>query len=104
MKFAVIKTGGKQYQVAEGNTLTVEKLPERRGEKTVFKEVLLIDDGEKTTIGRPTIPEAKVMAEVLTTGKAPKITVLKYKSKTRYRVKRGHRQPYTKVKIAKLDF
>lgn len=103
MKFAVIKTGGKQYRVAEGDALTIEKLPEGVGEKVVFKDVLLTDDGEKTVVGTPMIPGAMVTAEVLATGKTKKITVIKFKSKTRYRVKRGHRQLYTKVKIATID-
>ena len=103
MKFAVIKTGGKQYKVAEGDTLMIEKLPEGVGEKVVFKDVLLTDDGDKTAIGTPTISGATVAAEVIGTGKAKKITVIKYKPKTRYRVKRGHRQLFTKVKIATID-
>ena len=103
MNFAVIKTGGKQYQVASGDMLTIEKLPEAIGEKVVFKEVLLTDDGKQTTIGTPTVSGATVAAEVMATGKAKKVTVIKYKSKTRYRVKRGHRQLYTKVRIATID-
>ncbi len=103
MKFAVIKTGGKQYRVAEGDALTIEKLPEAAGEKVVFKDVLLLDDKEKTVLGAPTIAGATVTAEVIATGKAKKITIIKYKSKTRYRVKRGHRQLFTKVKIVTID-
>jgi len=103
MKFAVIKTGGKQYQVAEGDSLTIEKLPEAVGGKVVFKDVLLTDDGEKTIIGTPTISDATVTAEVTATGKGKKVVVIKYKPKVRYRVKRGHRQLYTKIKIATID-
>ena len=103
MKFAVIKTGGKQYRVAEGDVLTVEKLPETVGGKVVFKEVLLTDNGEKTVVGTPTISGAAVTAEVTATGKSKKVVVIKYKPKVRYRVKRGHRQLYTKVKIATID-
>lgn len=103
MKFAVIKTGGKQYKVAEGETLTIEKLPEAVGRKVVFKDVLLMDDGEKTILGMPTISGAAVTAEVTATGKGKKVVVIKYKPKVRYRVKRGHRQLFTKVKISKID-
>ncbi|HEY4476829.1 MAG TPA: 50S ribosomal protein L21 [Candidatus Paceibacterota bacterium] len=107
MKFAVIKTGGKQYRVAPGDVVTVEKLPESAGgqvgEKVIFKKVLLTNDGEKTTIGVPTISGATVTGKTIATGRSKKITVIKYKSKVRYRVKRGHRQPYTKVKIATID-
>ena len=103
MKFAVIKTGGKQYQVAEGDVLKVEKL--NIADKTIaFDQVLLAVDGEEVKIGRPYLPEAKVEAENLETGKNKKVLVFKYKSKTRYRVKRGHRQPFTRIKITKLDF
>lgn len=103
MKFAVIKTGGKQYRVAPGDTLTIEKLPEAVGGKVIFKEVLLTDDGEKTVLGTPTIPGVTVTGEVIATGKSRKVVVVKFKSKVRYRVKRGHRQLFTKVKIATID-
>src|SRR3989344_2965193 len=111
MRFAVIKTGGKQYRVTEGDALTIEKLPAfsnrgeslATGEKVIFSEVLLTDDGEKTIIGTPIITGATVTAEVTAIGKAKKITVIKYKPKVRYRVKRGHRQLYTKVKITTID-
>ena len=102
MKFAVIKTGGKQYLVKPGEALTIEKLPELMGEKVVFKEVLLTDDGEKTIVGNPTIPGTTVAAEIVSTGKGKKVIVIKYKPKVRYRVKRGHRQPFTKVKIISI--
>ena len=103
MKFAVIKTGGKQYRVAPGDILTIEKLPELAGEKVVFKDVFLLDDGEKTNVGAPTISGATVTGEVLSTGKGKKVVIVKYKPKVRYRVKRGHRQISTKVKIATID-
>ena len=105
MKFAVIKTGGKQYRVAEGDFLKVEKLAATKdGKKVVFDQVLLAVDGEKLAVGKPIVKTAKVLAENLETGKSDKVLVFKYKSKVRYRVKRGHRQPYTKVKIVKIDF
>ena len=105
MKFAVIKTGGKQYKVAEGDVLKVEKLPASAdNKKLTFDQVLLAVNGEEMKIGQPWLAEVKVEAENLETGKSKKVLVFKYKSKTRYRVKRGHRQPFTRVKIAKIDF
>lgn len=102
MKFAVIKTGGKQYKVIEGQELKIEKLPEAKGGKVVFDEVLLIDDGKGVKIGTPTIKGAKVEAEFLEDGKYKKVTIIKFKSKSNYRKKMGHRQPFTMVKIAKI--
>ena len=104
MKFAVIKTGGKQYRVAEGDVFKVEKLPAVEDKKIIFDQVLLAVDGEAVKLGQPYLTNAKVEAENLETGKSKKVLVFKYKSKTRYRVKRGHRQPFTRVKITKLDF
>ncbi|OGN09289.1 MAG: 50S ribosomal protein L21 [Candidatus Yanofskybacteria bacterium RIFCSPHIGHO2_02_FULL_41_11] len=102
MVFAVIKTGGKQYKVAEGDVLTVEKLPRVNSEEQiVFSEVLLIANGE-VKVGRPTIPGAKVTAKILEEGKSKKKIVFRYKSKTRQHKKKGHRQPYTKVEILKI--
>ena len=101
MAFAVIKTGGKQYRVAEGDVLTVEKLA---GEGAVaFDQVLLIVDGDKVSIGNPTVSGASVQATVLENGKAKKKIVFRYKSKTRYKKKKGHRQAYTKVQITKIS-
>lgn len=96
--FAVIKTGGKQYVVTPNQKLKVEKL-ETTGDKVEFAEVLLIADGANITVGKPTIAGAKVTAKLLSQGKAKKINVIKYKSKSRYQVKKGHRQPYTEVLI-----
>lgn len=97
--FAVIKTGGKQYKVQENDTLVVEKLPQEKGGVVTFDEVLLVADGDKVTIGQPVIAGATVTAEVLEQRKARKVVVIKFKSKTRYRRKRGHRQHETKLKI-----
>lgn len=102
MKLAVIKTGGKQYLVAPGDRLRVEKLPPASPDKAdavVFDQVLMTDDGRAIKLGNPFLPEAKVTAKRLADGRRDKITVLKYKNKTRYRVKRGHRQPYTEIEI-----
>jgi large subunit ribosomal protein L21 len=105
MKIAVIETGGKQYKVQEGAIIKVEKLaPPAEGKSEVlFDRVLLIDDGKTTQVGAPTIAGAKVTAEYLKTDRAAKVTVIKFKSKSNYRVKYGHRQPFTEVKISKIS-
>lgn len=101
MKYAVIETGGKQYVVTPGESLSIEKLPgAKTGGKVIFDKVLLLDDGGKVQVGTPYVSGAKIEAEVTGEGRGDKITVLKYKRKTRYRVKQGHRQPFTKVRIA----
>lgn len=101
--FAVIKTGGKQYKVAEGDVLTVERLkPKDQSEDVIFEEVLLVANGE-IKIGKPAVSGAKVTAKVLEDGKADKKIVFRYKSKTRQHKKKGHRQPYTKVQITKIE-
>jgi large subunit ribosomal protein L21 len=101
MKFAVIFTGGKQYKVEEGDLINVEKLPVKEGQ-VVFDKVLLIDNGNDTMIGVPYLEGATVEAEVIAEGRAPKITVVKYKNKTRQKKVLGHRQAFTKVKITKI--
>lgn len=100
-EFAVISTGGKQYRVSVGDTVTIEKFKEehKKGDKLTFDHVLLVDNGSDTTIGMPYIDGAKVEGEVTIAGRAPKVTVIKYKQKSRYFKKNGHRQPYLKVKI-----
>jgi len=100
--FAIIKTGGKQYKVAEGDKLTIEKLPATEGE-VVFDQVLLIADGDNVTVGTPIVSGAKVSAEVISFGKGEKKMVFRYKSKTRQHKKKGHRQPFTEVKITKIS-
>jgi large subunit ribosomal protein L21 len=99
MGFAIIKTGGKQYKIAEGDILKVEKLPIEEGKTVTFDQVLLIDDGQKTIVGKPLITGAKVTAEVVSTARGKKISVLKYKNKTRYRKLLGHRQWHSRIKI-----
>ena len=98
MKYAVIKTGGKQYKVTEGTVLEVEKL-ESDGKTFVFEEVLLVVDADKVEIGTPTVAGMKVYADVVAEVKGDKIEVFKYKSKSRYLKHTGHRQKYTQVKI-----
>ena len=108
MIFAVIKTGGKQYVVEEGKTLLVEKLssatlPLKAGDKVTFNDVLLVDDGKKTTLGTPTVSGATVTGELVDEKKGKKLTIIKFKSKTRYRRKRGHRQIHARVKIISIS-
>ena len=100
--YAVIRTGGKQYTVREGDTLDVESMPGEAGEQVELAEVLMIGevgDGTDITVGRPLVDGAKVVAEVVEHGKGKKIIVFKYKSKTRARKKTGHRQHFTRVMI-----
>jgi len=99
-KIAVIKTGGKQYKVQEGDSIKVEKLAANNGEK-VKLDTLLIADGDKLELGTPSLGE-KVEAEVLETAKSKKVTVVKYKNKTRYKKTVGHRQQFTALKISKI--
>lgn len=101
MTFAIIKTGGKQYKVQEGDTLMVEKL-EHKDSKIVFDEVLLIADDKDVKVGKPLVSGAKVEAKVLEDLKDEKKMVFRYKAKTRRRKKKGHRQPLTKVQITKI--
>jgi len=105
MEVAVIKTGGKQYVVSKGDTIVIEKLPQnlKTGDKVVFDEVLLVDNGSDTTIGAPTIKGAEVKGTVVLAGKAKKIEVVKYKPKSRYYKRRGHRQPQLKIKIDSIS-
>ena len=102
MPFAVIKTGGKQYVVVPGQKLMIEKLIAKEGEGVSFDEVLLYADGEEVKIGTPVVSGAKVEVEVLRQGREKKKIVFKYHSKSRYRKKKGHRQPFTEVEIKKI--
>ena len=97
--YAIIETGGKQYNVAEGDILFIEKLPVESGESIEFDKVLAVIDDEKTTFGTPVIDGAKVKATVVKNGKGKKIHIFKFKAKKNYRRRQGHRQPYTQVKI-----
>ena len=99
--FAIVQTGGKQYNVTEGDVIKVEKLPNAVGEK-VNLEVLLVSDGDKTVAGTPTVKGAEVNAEILSHGKGDKIVVFKYKPKKNERKKQGHRQPLTELKILSI--
>jgi large subunit ribosomal protein L21 len=96
--YAVIKTGGKQYRVAQGDKLNVEKLPGNPGDVVTFDQVLLIG-GEKLTIGAPLVAGAKVEAKVVAQDRAKKIIVFKFRRRKNYRRKAGHRQPFTALEI-----
>ena len=99
---AVIVTGGKQYTVAEGDVLFVEKLNAEENATIKFEEVLAVLDGENSKIGAPVVEGAAVEAKVVKNGKGKKIHVLRYKAKKAEKKKIGHRQPYTKVEITKI--
>ena len=101
--YAIIEACGKQYKVAEGDFVLLEKLEANEGEKVVFDKVLLISDGEKIKVGTPTVKSAKVEATVVEHGKAKKVVVFKYKAKKNERKTRGHRWCYTKVQIEKIS-
>ncbi|NLB52462.1 MAG: 50S ribosomal protein L21 [Syntrophomonadaceae bacterium] len=101
---AVMKTGGKQYKVSEGNILKVEKIDAEVGDKITFDEVLFLTDGEgNVKVGNPVVSDAKVIAEVIQQGRDKKVIVYKYKRRKNYHKKQGHRQPFTKIKIEKIE-
>ncbi len=101
--YAIIQTGGKQYRVSEGDVLSVEKLSVAEGEEVVFDQVLTVVADGDVKIGKPVVEGAKVTAKVVEHGKGEKILVFKYKAKSNYRKRQGHRQPYTKVEISKIE-
>lgn len=100
--YAVIETGGKQYRVAEGETVRVEKLPNSAGDKLTFQALLFADDAGNVMVGRPRITGSAVEAEVLEQGLGKKIIIFKYKRRKMYRRKQGHRQPFTSLKITAI--
>ncbi len=100
---AIIETGGKQFKVAEGDTLFIEKLDVNSGDNLTFDQVLAIIDGDKATFGAPMVEGAKVEASVVKNGRGKKIRIFKYNAKKGYRKRQGHRQPYTKVTIGKIS-
>ena len=109
-EFAVIATGGKQYKVSEGGLVSIEKISAKGGpasgwkvgDPISFDQVLLVDDSTDATIGTPYIKGAKVEAEIVEIGRARKVMVVKYKQKSRYLKRNGHRQPFFKVKITSI--
>ncbi len=97
--YAVIKTGGKQYKVSEGDVLKVEKLNAAPGDEIEISDVLMVVDGEDVKIGTPVIDSATVKAKVIEQGRGKKVIVFKKKRRKGYKVKNGHRQPYTAIEI-----
>ncbi len=103
--YAIVNTGGKQYRVAPGDTLRVEYLPADEGDLVEIEDVrMLSDDDGNVTIGAPAVAGAKVTAEVVAQGRGKKIIVFKYKAKTRYRRKNGHRQNYTELRVTDISY
>ncbi|MCX6759374.1 MAG: 50S ribosomal protein L21 [Candidatus Nealsonbacteria bacterium] len=109
---AIIKTGGKQYLVSPGQKIKIEKIDktafaktktDKESQEIVFDEVLLLQKGNKLEIGTPLVKGAKVTGKIVRQGKAKKVIVFKYKAKKRYKVKKGHRQPFTEVEITKIS-
>ncbi|AZO94326.1 50S ribosomal protein L21 [Iocasia frigidifontis] len=101
--YAIVKTGGKQYQVEEGKIIKIEKLPVAEDGSVEFDKVLSVVDDNGAKFGRPYLEGAKVSGKVIEQGKNKKIIVFKYRRKKRYRKKTGHRQPYTRVLIEKIE-
>ena len=101
--YAIIKTGGKQYRVQEGDNIFVEKLASDVNSEVVFDQVLAVVNDGDVKVGSPVVEGAKVTAKVLEQGKEKKVLVFKYKAKSDYRRRQGHRQPYTKVVIEKIE-
>lgn len=101
--YAIIKTGGKQYRVQEGDNIFIEKVAEEVDSQVVFDQVLAVVKDGDVKIGTPVVEGAKVTAKVLKQGKEKKILVFKYKAKSNYRRRQGHRQPFTKVVIEKIE-
>ena len=101
--YAIVQTGGKQYQVQAGHTVRVESLPGDVGDKLELNDVLLISQNGSVTVGTPLITGAKVSAEVVGKGRGKKIVVFKYKAKTRYRKMAGHRQAYIELKVTDIS-
>lgn len=100
--YAVVESGGKQYRVTVGQTIDVEKLPAAQGENVTLDRVLLVADGDEVQVGRPTLSGASVSATVVQHGLRRKAVVFHYRPKTRYRVKKGHRQQYTRLRIDEI--
>ncbi|MEK7162740.1 MAG: 50S ribosomal protein L21 [Patescibacteria group bacterium] len=99
MVFAIIQTGGKQYKVSAGQKIKIEKIESDSAGQFIFDKVLLVADGEDVKIGNPYVEGGKIEAKILKQGRDKKKIVFKYHSKTRYRKKKGHRQPFTEVEI-----
>ncbi|PMR74276.1 50S ribosomal protein L21 [Billgrantia endophytica] len=101
--YAVIKSGGKQYRVQEGQTLKLEKLEVPTGETVEFDQVLLVADGENVTVGAPLVDGAKVAAEIVSHGRGDKVTIIKFRRRKHSMKRQGHRQWFTEVKITGIS-
>jgi large subunit ribosomal protein L21 len=101
--YAVIKTGGKQHRVSEGDVLKIEKLEGLKGDTIVFEEVLLVSKEDQTRVGTPVVEGAKVVGEIVNQGKGPKIIIFKKKRRKGFLKKTGHRQPLTEVRIKEIS-
>jgi len=104
MKYAIVEDGGKQYKAVEGTTIDVDRFSASSGEAVDLEKVLLVVDGETVAVGTPLVAGAKVQATVVSQVQGPKLVVFKYKPKKRYRVKKGHRQDYTRLLIDSITF
>jgi large subunit ribosomal protein L21 len=100
--YAVITTGGKQYKVAPGDVVRVESLDAKKGDTIELKDVYMIADGEKVSIGKPTLPSARVTAEVMGDGRGEKLLIFKHRKRKGYRRTNGHRQNYTAIKVKEI--
>lgn len=100
--YAIIQTGGKQYRVAPGDVLRVERLPGERGDEVVLNQVLMVTDGDNVQVGTPLVPNATVRTQIMQQGKGKKIVVYKKKRRKNYRRKQGHRQLYTALQIGEI--
>jgi large subunit ribosomal protein L21 len=103
MKYAIIRSGARQYRCEVGSAIEVERLPVEEGATHVFEDVLLLADGDQVTVGAPTVARASVTARVVGEVKGPKLIAFRYKAKERQRRKRGHRQNYTRLQIEAID-
>ncbi len=101
--YAIIKNGGKQYRVCEGDVIFLEKIQAQPGETVSFNEVLAVGLEDKLMLGKPYVENASITARIVDHGKVKKVIVFKYKAKKNYRRKQGHRQPFTKVAIEKIN-
>ncbi len=101
--YAIVQSGGKQYRVQPGDTIRVESLPSADGSTVELNEVLMVSKDGDVNLGTPTVEGAKVTAEVLGSGRGKKVVVFKYKAKTRYRRKNGHRQSYTELRVTDIS-
>lgn len=99
---AIIRTGGKQYKISEGDKIKIEKIEGEKGKTIILDDVLLVEKNKEIKIGQPKVANAKVSAKITDQGKGEKVVIFKYKPKKRYKKKTGHRQPYTEVEIKSI--